>query len=184
MTVTVCDEGPRDGRQNELTVHEPETRAELVNRLASAGLRRIEVTSFASAARVPQMADAEAVVHGCRSRPLRSCRHRDVQPAERRRIGRRLPGGGDGDPRARARGRLGSTVTLAVAFGCPFEGRVDSGRVLDAHTVAFLRQAGCDVEHLRLGEHGVHGNGHLMMLEKNNREALQPILDWLESKEA
>ena len=139
MTVTVCDEGPRDGRQNELTVHEPETRAELVNRLASAGLRR---------------------------------------------IGRRLPGGGDGDPRARARGRLGSTVTLAVAFGCPFEGRVDSGRVLDAHTVAFLRQAGCDVEHLRLSEHGVHGNGHLMMLEKNNREALQPILDWLESKEA
>jgi len=49
----------------------------------------------------------------------------------------------------------------------------------DVHTAAFLRQAGCDVEHIRLEEHGVHGNGHLMMLEKNNREALGPILGWL-----
>jgi pimeloyl-ACP methyl ester carboxylesterase len=46
-------------------------------------------------------------------------------------------------------------------------------------TVAFLRQAGCEVEDLRLGERGVEGNGHLMMLETNSREALQPILDWL-----
>ena len=47
-------------------------------------------------------------------------------------------------------------------------------------TVAYLRQAGCEVEDLRLAERGVEGNGHLMMLERNSREALQPILDWLE----
>ena len=52
---------------------------------------------------------------------------------------------------------------------------------VDGATVAFLQQAGCAVEHLRLADHGVHGNGHLMMLERNNREALGPILAWLDS---
>ncbi len=46
--------------------------------------------------------------------------------------------------------------------------------------VAFLKQAGCTAEELRLAAQGVHGNGHLMMGEKNNREALQPILDWID----
>jgi pimeloyl-ACP methyl ester carboxylesterase len=50
----------------------------------------------------------------------------------------------------------------------------------DPAVVAFLRQAGCTVDHLRLADHGIHGNGHLVVMERNNREALQPILDWLE----
>jgi pimeloyl-ACP methyl ester carboxylesterase len=62
---------------------------------------------------------------------------------------------------------------------------VDAEASLFAHadeaTVAFLQGAGCHVEHLRLADHGVHGNGHLMMLERNNREALAPILAWLSS---
>ena len=45
--------------------------------------------------------------------------------------------------------------------------------------VAFLRQAGCKAEELRLVDHNIHGNGHMMMVEKNNREVLQPILDWM-----
>jgi len=45
--------------------------------------------------------------------------------------------------------------------------------------LAFLKQAGCTAEELRLAQHGVHGNGHMMMLEKNNREVLQPIIRWL-----
>ena len=52
----------------------------------------------------------------------------------------------------------------------------------DVETVAFLREMGCSVNHVKLEEHGVHGNGHLMMLERNNREALQPILEWLEGR--
>ena len=49
-----------------------------------------------------------------------------------------------------------------------------------AATAAFLEQAGCRVDRIALAEHGVHGNGHLMMLERNNRDALEPILRWLD----
>lgn len=45
--------------------------------------------------------------------------------------------------------------------------------------IAFFQQAGCTAEELRLAAHGIHGNGHMMMVEKNNREVLQPILDWM-----
>ncbi len=44
--VLLCDVGPRDGLQNEPVVLAPAVRAELVNRLAAAGLRRIEAVSF------------------------------------------------------------------------------------------------------------------------------------------
>src|SRR5688572_877518 len=50
----------------------------------------------------------------------------------------------------------------------------------DDGTVAFLRQAGCTVEHIKLWERGVRGNSHFFMMEKNNREALQPLLDFLD----
>jgi pimeloyl-ACP methyl ester carboxylesterase len=50
--------------------------------------------------------------------------------------------------------------------------------------VGFLRGAGCDVEGLRLADHGVNGNGHGMMLEANNVEALEPIARWVEAKAA
>jgi pimeloyl-ACP methyl ester carboxylesterase len=49
----------------------------------------------------------------------------------------------------------------------------------DDATAAYLARHGCDVEHLRLADHAVHGNGHLMMLEANSRDALGPILAWL-----
>ena len=46
--------------------------------------------------------------------------------------------------------------------------------------IAYLKQAGVvKAEELRLINHGVKGNGHMMMLEKNNREALKPITDWI-----
>jgi isopropylmalate/homocitrate/citramalate synthase len=54
--------GPRDGLQNEEQILPPETRAELVDRLAAAGLKRIEAASFVNPDRVPQMAGAEEVV--------------------------------------------------------------------------------------------------------------------------
>jgi pimeloyl-ACP methyl ester carboxylesterase len=49
----------------------------------------------------------------------------------------------------------------------------------DPGIAATLRQAGCTVEHIVLAERGVHGNGPLLMLEKNNREALKPVFDWM-----
>jgi isopropylmalate/homocitrate/citramalate synthase len=57
--LTLCDVGPRDGLQNEAETLEPAARAELVNRLAAAGLPRVEAASFVRAERVPQMAGAE-----------------------------------------------------------------------------------------------------------------------------
>ena len=46
--------------------------------------------------------------------------------------------------------------------------------------VAFLNDAGCAAERLHLPDHGVRGNGHGIMLERNNREALGAILAWLD----
>src|SRR2546429_6237423 len=62
MRVTIRDVGPRDGLQNEPETLFPAVRAELVNRLAAAGLPRIEAASFVRADAVPQMAAAEEVV--------------------------------------------------------------------------------------------------------------------------
>lgn len=50
----------------------------------------------------------------------------------------------------------------------------------DQATVAYLRQAGCSVTHIELEKIGITGNGHFMMMERNNREVLQPILDFLD----
>jgi pimeloyl-ACP methyl ester carboxylesterase len=44
---------------------------------------------------------------------------------------------------------------------------------------AFLKQAGVQAEELRLGNVGIKGNGHMMMVEKNSREVLQPIIAWM-----
>jgi pimeloyl-ACP methyl ester carboxylesterase len=48
--------------------------------------------------------------------------------------------------------------------------------------VEFLNQAGCRAEELRLVDHAVRGNGHMMMVEKNNREVLDVIVDWIEKR--
>lgn len=54
-----------------------------------------------------------------------------------------------------------------------------TSNVSDPVAAATLRQAGCTIDHIRLVERGVRGNGPFVMMEKNNREALQPILDWI-----
>jgi pimeloyl-ACP methyl ester carboxylesterase len=46
--------------------------------------------------------------------------------------------------------------------------------------VAFLKQAGVQAEELRLGSLGIKGNGHMMMVEKNSRQVLQPIVGWID----
>jgi isopropylmalate/homocitrate/citramalate synthase len=62
VKATLCDVGPRDGLQNEPETLAPGVRAELVNRLAAAGLARVEAVSFVRDERVPRMAGAEDVV--------------------------------------------------------------------------------------------------------------------------
>lgn len=63
-TVTIVEVSPRDGLQAESAVVATDTKLELIHRAVAAGATRIEVASFVNPARVPQMADAEAVLAG------------------------------------------------------------------------------------------------------------------------
>jgi hydroxymethylglutaryl-CoA lyase len=58
--------GPRDGLQNEAVPIPTEVKVAFIRALAEAGCREIEATSFVHPQRVPQLADAEAVLDGCR----------------------------------------------------------------------------------------------------------------------
>lgn len=49
----------------------------------------------------------------------------------------------------------------------------------DHCTVEYLRRAGVEVDFIRLSEKGILGNGHMMMLEKNNHQVAALIDDWL-----
>ena len=148
--------GPRDGLQNEKQVVPPETRAELVERLAAAGLMRIEAASFVNPERVPQMAGAEEVVAALERRDglvysglalnergydrLRATGLDEVSFAvaatetfSERNAGASVEASLQDSERIveRAKGDgLHASVTVSVAFGCPFEGPVDPQRVL------------------------------------------------------
>ena len=67
--VKIVEVGPRDGLQNEKQVVSTEIKIELINRLAAAGVRVIEATSFVSAKWVPQMGDNTAVMQGIQRHP-------------------------------------------------------------------------------------------------------------------
>jgi hydroxymethylglutaryl-CoA lyase/(R)-citramalyl-CoA lyase len=151
--VILCDVGPRDGLQNEPEVLAPSVRAELVNRLAAAGLRRIEAASFVRPDRVPQMADAEEVVagierrggveysglvlneQGCYRLKATGLDRVNVTLAATDSFSQRNANASVAEAASRAESILAeadrpATVTISVAFGCPFEGKVDPGAVL------------------------------------------------------
>jgi hydroxymethylglutaryl-CoA lyase len=67
--VKIVEVGPRDGLQNEKEVVPTDIKIELINRLADAGLRVIEATSFVSPKWVPQMGDNAAVLQGIKRNP-------------------------------------------------------------------------------------------------------------------
>jgi hydroxymethylglutaryl-CoA lyase len=62
--VTIYEVGPRDGLQNEPAVVPVSVKAAFIARLAAAGLRIIEATSFVRPEWVPQLADAEDLLAG------------------------------------------------------------------------------------------------------------------------
>jgi hydroxymethylglutaryl-CoA lyase/(R)-citramalyl-CoA lyase len=154
--VEIVDVGPRDGLQNEERSLSPEVRAELCDRLAAAGLPRVEAASFVNPKRVPQMAGAEEVMDGL------SRREGTVYAGlvlNERGYERAVGAGVDEvryafpvtetfakrnqnttveDATALAgrlveRARLDGvrvSITLSAAFGDPFEGRVEPDHVL------------------------------------------------------
>jgi hydroxymethylglutaryl-CoA lyase len=66
--IRIVEVGPRDGLQNEAAIVSPKARVEMIEALASAGLKTIEAGSFVSPARVPQMADTDKVLAGLAAR--------------------------------------------------------------------------------------------------------------------
>ncbi len=154
MAVVVCDVGPRDGLQNERDVLEPPVRAELVDRLAAAGLPRVEAASFVDAARVPQMAGAEDVVEQIQRRPEteysglvlnrrgyeRLCATTldrvnvtlgATETFNRRNANASLEEATERVAEIVAASERPATLTISVAFGDPWEGEVDPDRVVE-----------------------------------------------------
>jgi alpha-beta hydrolase superfamily lysophospholipase len=50
----------------------------------------------------------------------------------------------------------------------------------DHLTVEYLRAAGVTVDALALADHGIHGNGHMMLMERNSDDIAAAISDWLD----
>ncbi|MEU8003029.1 hydroxymethylglutaryl-CoA lyase [Catellatospora sp. NPDC049111] len=160
----IVEVGPRDGLQNEKTLLSTEVKVEYITRSIAAGVRRIEAVAFAHPARVPQMADAEAVLAAV-PRPAGVSYIGLV--LNRRGLDRALASAGVDEVNyvlvatdefsqrnqgmstaaslaqwdevaagARAAG-LRATLTVAAAFGCPFTGEVSAEHV--AGLVAAVR---------------------------------------------
>jgi isopropylmalate/homocitrate/citramalate synthase len=154
--ITICDVGPRDGLQNESRSLPPAVRAELCNRLAAAGLPRVEAVSFVNPERVPQMAGAEEVIAGLHTdTPARfaglvlnergyeraiSSGVEEVHyafPATdtfcERNQGSTVAAASELAGRLIERAHedgVRISVTLGASFGCPFEGRVPVSNVV------------------------------------------------------
>ncbi len=155
--VELVEVSPRDGLQNESKLLPTATKLELIGRAVRAGARRIEVASFVHPERVPQMADAEAVALGLQPRPdviyaalvlnergydralsaglgevntVVSATETFSQRNQGISAGDALAAVGSMRERAAADG-VSFTVTISVAFGCPFEGEVAADRLAD-----------------------------------------------------
>jgi hydroxymethylglutaryl-CoA lyase len=155
QNVEIIEVAPRDGLQNQSVVLQTPQKVELIESLIAAGTRRIEVASFVNPARVPQMADAEGVIGAVPARrgliriglvlnergaeralqtdieelglvvvasDTFGVRNQKQTSAESLAMAERVI------TRAKEAGRR-VQATIAVAFGCPFEGIVEMSRV-------------------------------------------------------
>jgi hydroxymethylglutaryl-CoA lyase len=155
--IEIVEVGPRDGLQNEKAVLEPAVRAEFVRRLEACGVNRIEAVSFVNPKRVPQMAGAEeimtalphqdgrtriglvlnqrgwdrAVASGCDEANVVVCatdgfgiRNQGASVAEQVATMAKIAA------RKAEEGGPALSMTLSVAFGCPFDGEVSDEQVL------------------------------------------------------
>lgn len=155
--ISLIEVGPRDGLQSEPEILPTATKVELIRRAIDAGVRAIEVASFVHPGRVPQMADAEAVVAAL---PPRNdvryiglvLNHKGFARARDAGLGevgmailasdtynQRNQGVSTGESlkawiavarSARASG-MRANVMISAAFGCPYEGGVPLARVLE-----------------------------------------------------
>jgi hydroxymethylglutaryl-CoA lyase len=166
--VTLVEVGPRDGLQNEPGFIPTEKKVQLIHKLAAAGLRRIEATSFVHPQKVPQMADADEVMGRLAGLPNvslsalvpnrrgfeRASAHRLAEinwvtaasPAFNARninqtIEENLQAFRELVPPAKQEG-IHVRFSIATSFGCPFEGKVEPDQVL--RLVEQALEAGAD----------------------------------------
>ncbi|HTU65388.1 MAG TPA: hydroxymethylglutaryl-CoA lyase [Steroidobacteraceae bacterium] len=156
VNVEIVEVGPRDGLQSESQVLPTDRKVEFVRRLVAAGLRRLEVASFVNPKRVPQMADAEAVLAGLGTDPpggryiglilnrrgfdrarAAGCTEVGMVVAASESFSQRNQGVSIDEgiaswleiaALAREAG-IRAQITISTAFGCPFEGEVAPGTV-------------------------------------------------------
>ena len=156
MKIEIVDVGPRDGLQNEDVHLSPEVRAELCDRLAAAGVPRVEAASFVNPKLVPQMAGAEEVMQGIERGPgtiyaglvlNEKGYERSIETGvdevryafpvtdtfAKRNQNTTVKDATELATRLVERARLDGvrvSITLSAAFGCPFEGPVEPETVL------------------------------------------------------
>jgi hydroxymethylglutaryl-CoA lyase len=155
--IEIVEVGPRDGLQNEPGVLETATKVEFIQKAVAAGLRRLEVASFVNPKRVPQMADAEAVLanlprlpdvcytglvlnrRGFERAVAAGCQEIGMVVVASDTFNQRNQGVSTAESlaawleiaqAARAAG-VRAQVTVSAAFGCPFEGEVPPARVVE-----------------------------------------------------
>jgi hydroxymethylglutaryl-CoA lyase len=169
--IEIVEVAPRDGLQNDKVILPTRTKLELIERLIAAGVRRMEATSFVNPTKVPAMADADEL-----SRQLPDVDGVVYQGLvlNRRGLERAIAAGVDEvnvvvvATDTFATKNQGSTsdqtvqtaldvvkaspvpvsATIAVAFGCPFEGEVPVRRVVEIAE----RLAGSGVAELALAD--------------------------------
>ena len=143
----ITDVSPRDGLQNDPTILEPAVRAELIRRLAAAGLKRVEAVSFVHPKYVPAMAGAEEVLadlgevngtalsglvlndRGYERFAATGLRNLNVGIAVTESFNQRNQGASRAEMEAVVEGLItrahetgaSVTVTLSVCFGCPLD---------------------------------------------------------------
>lgn len=153
--VEIIEVSPRDGIQNEKKLLSLETKLELINRCIDSGVSRIEVTSFVNPKKVPQMAEADEI---CAALPKNADTKYIGLALNRRGFERACNAqldevnfvavasdtfctknqGTDTQTNLELFKALSSEVTepiavgvtIATAFGCPFEGEISLDRLM------------------------------------------------------
>jgi hydroxymethylglutaryl-CoA lyase len=156
FAIEFVEVSPRDGLQNEAVILSTEMKVELIGRAIAAGARRLEVASFVHPGRVPQMADAEAVIaalptnndcvyiglvlneRGAERALATSVHELGAVCVATDSFAMRNQGQTAAESltvaktivqMARRAGRR-SQITIGASFGCPFEGEVDAARIV------------------------------------------------------
>jgi hydroxymethylglutaryl-CoA lyase len=198
MNIEIVEVGPRDGLQNEQVSFSTAQKLDFIERALDFGVRRIEATSFVNPKLVPQMSDADAVAAGLKHRPgviyiglalnkrgaLRAmeagldevgavCAASDT-------FAQRNQGQSSDESLqmccevvrlAQQHGRR-AQITISTAFGCPFDGEVDPGRVVE---MARIAAAANPVEVAIADTIGVAAPRDVAQLVARVREAIRPL---------